>query len=666
MLAHNPKLNVELAKQFAWLLRKDVRAIYSSQSDPGFDEWWLIKGRQEFAGWADSAQPQALQALFVSNGTATVAGVTFHVPKVATLLAKHRPDALREFTQAGKVNNEKFFAWVVVRGLAEHRLLAHVPKTLLAALDQPLPKTLPQATDTDAPPGATLLMYLVWTMMDKATQESKNLFTPEGRKAFLPWFFGVVQPLGLGPLVAGRWRAWLQMSIPGAPTGPEIPRFSQMAWLTSEALRQQIKLDQPEDLSKLTQWAEKAIQANEPWSWLRGQQNQAAKPKAEAHQGKDKPFGLNIYGFAYGELGIGEDLRMAVECCEAAGIPYHVVNVDAGDTGQADLHLKDKVNALAKDELPPYNTNLFCLPAFDTVSRVFMPQGAAVFEGYRNIGWWPWEFAVFPKAWKPYAFELVDEVWASSQFLYDMYKQSTDKPVKLVPLAVSVARMQPYPRKHYGLPENKFLFLYIFDFNSSVARKNPMAAVQAFKLAFKSTDNAVGLVLKTMNTKASNPEWQAFLKECQSDPRIQLMTQTLDRPAVLGLINACDAYLSLHRAEGFGRTLAEAMLLSKPVIATGYSGNVDFMHPACAASVPFKLKLVDKNDYQWLMPEDTAVWADPDTQQAAIKMREVVQNYAHKPNMNNIALIADGLFNSSKQGAVIKKALINEGGFAHV
>jgi glycosyltransferase involved in cell wall biosynthesis len=197
-----------------------------------------------------------------------------------------------------------------------------------------------------------------------------------------------------------------------------------------------------------------------------------------------------------------------------------------------------------------------------------------------------------------------------------MYKEATDKPVKLVPLAVSVARMKPYPRKHYGLPEKKFLFLYIFDFNSSVARKNPMAAVQAFKQAFKPSDNTVGLVLKTMNTKPNNPEWQAFLKECQTDKRIQLITETLDRPEVLGLINACDAYVSLHRAEGFGRTLAEAMLLGKPVVATNYSGNVDFLIDG-TYPVSYKLVSVTENSYQWLDPQDEYVWAEVDINSAS-------------------------------------------------
>ena len=236
-----------------------------------------------------------------------------------------------------------------------------------------------------------------------------------------------------------------------------------------------------------------------------------------------------------------------------------------------------------------------------------MQKGAAVFEGYRNIGWWPWELAVFPKAWQPYAFELVDEVWASSQFLFDMYKKATHKPVKLVPLAVSVERMKPYPRSHYGLPEKKFLFLYIFDFNSSVARKNPVAAVQAFKQAFAPTDDGVGLVLKTMNAKTNDSKWRQFLSECQTDKRVQIITETLDRSTILGMINACDAYVSLHKAEGYGRTLAEAMLLGKPVIATNYSGNVDFMMDG-SFPVEYNLLPVEEDEYQWFDLRGRAKW----------------------------------------------------------
>ena len=640
MLARTSPLTVDLAKQFAWLLRKDVREAYASPQDPGFDEWWLIKGRQEFPGWSHSGDPQALGALFAQSGSATLAGVQFEVPKIASLLAKHRPDALREFSKDGKVSNERFFAWVVVRGLAEHHLLEHAPHTFIAALDQPLPDTTPKPNDIGSPPAATLLMYLLWLMMDKATQDAKNLFTTEGRQAFLSWFFNVVKPLGLSPLVAGRWRSWLLMPIEGAPKGPEIPRFSQIAWMASTELRKQIPLEQPQDLRKLNDWASIAKQPQAPWGWLMGKLNGLVKeaqknPKTKNNANKTKPFGLNIYGFAYGELGIGEDLRMAVECCEVAGIPYHVVNIDAGNTRQADLHLADKIKELAPDELPPFNTNLFCLPAFDTVSRVFMEKGAAVFEGYRNIGWWPWELAVFPKAWRPYAFELLDEVWASSQFLYDMYKEATTKPVKLVPLAVSVDRMKPYPRKHYGLPEKKFLFLYVFDFNSSVARKNPMATVEAFKQAFDLSDKSVGLVLKTMNTDPNDLKWLSFLKECEADSRIVVITKTLDRNEVLGLINTCECYVSLHRSEGFGRTIAEALLLNKQVVTTKYSGNLDFISNKHIHSVEFDLINLNKDFYYWVEESDEAKWANVDLRSAIRKLKEAKHKKSSQEKNNN-------------------------------
>ena len=582
------KLDANLARQFAWLLRKDLREAYGTQDNPEFEDWWLIKGRQEFPGWADAAPTAELQALFDPAGTATIAGVPITVPKVVSTLLKFRPDAVKELSTNGKLDNEKFFAWAMVRGLNEHKLAQHVPRSMLAMLDQPVPLPAGQSLSADegAPPAASLLMYLLWRLLDDKLQTVRNLQTAEGRKAFMAWFFGVAPQLELGPLIAGRWLAWLQSPGAAIAIGPQSIQLAGVLRSSAAELRNK------------------------------------RSPPANAAQA-EKPFGLNIYGFAYGELGIGEDLRMAVECCEAANIPFHVVNVDAGSARQADMHLKGKVSD--SQEPPPYNTNLFCLPAFDTVSRVFMQKGAAVFDGYRNIGWWPWELAVFPKAWQPYAFELVDEVWASSQFLYDMYKKATHKPVKLVPLAVSVERMKPYPRSHYGLAEGKFLFLYIFDFNSSVARKNPMAALQAFRQAFASTDNGVGLVFKTMNTKPNNAEWLAFLKECQTDRRVQILTETYERPAVLGLINACDAYVSLHRAEGYGRTMAEAMLLGKPVIATNYSGNVDFVMLAGNFPVNFTLQSLSKESYQWTDTESAYQWAEADIAHAVLQFKKVLQ-----------------------------------------
>jgi glycosyltransferase involved in cell wall biosynthesis len=569
----NSELDANLAKQFAWLLRKDLRETFKTIDNPAFGDWWLIKGRQEYPAWAHVTPAQELQPLFESAGKATIAGVSVDVPKVVQQLARYRGDAVREYTRDGKLDNEKFFAWAIVRGLAEHHLAMYAPRYLQAMLDRPVIRK-DVGSDTDAP-AITLLMYLLWSLMDEATQKALNIFTLDGSKAYLPWFFNVVAQLNIGPLIAGRWKSWVKAQP--SYKGPQLA------------------------------WANAAPAINVPNS-----------PTNKA----DKPFGVNLYGFAYGELGIGEDLRMAVACCEAANIPYHVVNVDAGNIRQADQLLKGKTHDLHSKELPPYRNNIFCLPAFDTASRIFMQKGASAFEGYHNIGWWPWELSVFPKAWQPHAFKLVDEVWASSTFLEDMYKRSTDKPVHLVPLAVSVDRLKKHPRKYYGLPDKKYLFLYVFDFNSSVARKNPMAAVKAFKKAFPQTNKSVGLVLKTMNTNPVNPEWQAFLKECKADKRIYVLTETMERPDVLGLIDCCDAYVSLHRSEGFGRTINEAMLLNKPVIMTNYSGNMDSFKSKYTYEIDYKLLQV--SEYHWLDKNDYAVWAEVDIKMASKMLKSVM------------------------------------------
>ncbi len=570
------ELDSTLAKHFAWLLRKDLRDSFKDFDNPAFADWWLIKGRQEYPAWAHATPEQDLLPLFESAGKATIAGVSVDVPKVVQQLARYRGDAVREYTRDGKLDNEKFFAWAMVVGLADHHLAAYAPRHILAMLDQtvPTPQAEPDAeTTVNLTPAPTLLMYLLWRLMDEPTQQARNIFTTEGRLAYMAWFFSVVGQLNLAPLVAGRWKSWVK-SQPSYK-GP------QLAW-TSAA---------------------------------------PAIPESSIPTNKaDKPFGVNLYGFAYGELGIGEDLRMAVACCEAAKIPYHVVNVDAGNIRQADQLLKGKTHDLHSKELPPYRNNIFCLPAFDTASRIFMQKGASAFEGYHNIGWWPWELSVFPKAWQPHAFKLVDEVWGSSTFLEDMYKRSTDKPVHLVPLAVSVDRLKKHSRKYYGLPEKKFLFVYVFDFNSSITRKNPIATVKAFKQAFPKIDKSVGLVLKTMNTKAYNREWEAFLKECKSDKRIHVLTETMNRSDVLGLIDCCDVYVSLHRAEGFGRTLAEAMLMGKLVVATEYSGCTDYLFQDVNLGVEYELILLKVADYYFMQNIDEAKWADPIINSAAKKM----------------------------------------------
>ena len=149
-------------------------------------------------------------------------------------------------------------------------------------------------------------------------------------------------------------------------------------------------------------------------------------------------------------------------------------------------------------------------------------------------------------------------------------------------------------------------------------------------MAFPKKDTPVELILKVMNSNYENPEWVAFLKLVKKDARIKLIEETLDRPDVLGLIECCDAYVSLHRGEGFGRTLAEAMLYGKSVVATHYSGNVDFMESGLTYPVDYRLKPIPAKAYPFIEESDKAVWAEPNIEDAAAKMKEAFDDHRKK------------------------------------
>jgi len=173
-------------------------------------------------------------------------------------------------------------------------------------------------------------------------------------------------------------------------------------------------------------------------------------------------------------------------------------------------------------------------------------------------------------------------------------------------------------RARFGLPDNRFLFVFSFDVLSSFPRKNPTACIASFKRAFPRGDEPVGLVVKVMRAPNDNPIWRAMLAEAARDKRIRVISETLSRGGVLDLYRACDCFVSLHRAEGFGRGIAEAMMLGKPVIVTGYSGSLDFATPATAALVDYRRTALAAGDYPFGAGQN---WAEPDVDHAAWWMR---------------------------------------------
>lgn len=178
---------------------------------------------------------------------------------------------------------------------------------------------------------------------------------------------------------------------------------------------------------------------------------------------------------------------------------------------------------------------------------------------------------------------------------------------------------RPPERAALGLAPDATVFLFMFDFRSFASRKNPEAVVQAFLTAFPDPEDEVRLVVKTQGGDAAPIPWRRLSALCR-DPRIELRDVSLDRTDLLDLMAAADCFVSLHRSEGFGRGPAEAMLMGKPVIVTGYSGTTDFATPDCAYVVGYRLVPVGVGEYPGA---EGQTWADADIAQAARAMRRV-------------------------------------------
>jgi glycosyltransferase involved in cell wall biosynthesis len=332
--------------------------------------------------------------------------------------------------------------------------------------------------------------------------------------------------------------------------------------------------------------------------------------------------GVDLVGFPYGEFGLGESLRAFAKACDAGGIPFSVIDIGLRlRARQADRtlapHLVDGLR---------HRCALLCMnPDMLKPVRALLAESPS--RGIRRIGYWYWELEHLPRQWDD-AFGRVDEIWVATQFVADAVRRATELPVHKVPPPIEVAVSRTYHRSEFGLPEGAFLFLFSFDFNSFPKRKNPEAAIVAFRQAFADARQDVGLVIKSING-ANRPDKLRELSElASSDARIVVIDRFFSRDEVVGLQTVVDAFISLHRSEGLGLGLAESMYLGKPVIATAYSGNLEFMNEGNSCLVDYRLIPIQKGEY--LYDDERFQWAEPDIDQAAHWMRRLADDPAFR------------------------------------
>jgi glycosyltransferase involved in cell wall biosynthesis len=239
----------------------------------------------------------------------------------------------------------------------------------------------------------------------------------------------------------------------------------------------------------------------------------------------------------------------------------------------------------------------------------------------------------FPSAWN-YALPIVDEIWVNTEFNASTMR-AVHPCVTKIPFAIEfdLPSMQ-FNRAYFGLPEECFIYLTSFDFHSFIERKNPQAVITAFLKAFPKSETAVHLLIKSTHGQSYPEQYQALQTLAQHDPRIIFLDQQLSSEENRGLLNVTDCYVSLHRSEGLGLGLAESMYLGKPVIATNYSGNLEFMNTQNSCLVDFELVPVLEGQY----PHSThQVWAHADTQHAAVCMQAIFEDPFMRERLGNQA-----------------------------
>lgn len=344
----------------------------------------------------------------------------------------------------------------------------------------------------------------------------------------------------------------------------------------------------------------------------------SSEPGAAVQVWPGEGLGVNVAGYFNSEKGVGEAARSTVSALRAAGVPVTLNNVL--DYGSANR----ESTGWAFSERNPHPINLVHVNV-DRVAAFVAERGEAYFRRRVNVGFWFWELSTFPDDWRP-RFHRLDEIWVATAFTQEAVARVSPVPVVRIPVAIEpkpehVARRD---RARFSLPEDAFVFLFVFDFHSQLERKNPLALVEAFRLAFGDRDDVVLVLKSTHATDVRTGEQIQQVHEAATRAKnIVVMDTVLAREELDALLDAADCYASLHRSEGFGLPIAECMSRGTPVIVTAYSGNMDFTTTANSFLVKYRLVEVERDHGPY---RKGSLWADPDCEHAAELMRYVVDH----------------------------------------
>ncbi|WP_303563951.1 glycosyltransferase family 4 protein [Uliginosibacterium sp. 31-12] len=650
--------------KFLMKITGEENELHLDESKPGsLVYWWIARGRTIFDGVSQRVTASVVTAHHQCGFCDYLQGVVPEASSLMQAVLTHRPDVNELFSEDSA--KADFWRWWL--GYAErdynlaHRGMPVLPASMLTAvIERPL--------GSECLPLNPLALFLHF--MDTRDARSLAYFAGDAVSGDLGqdvanWLecggmrsFAAIAHLVLAPLFAACFRfAYAHATEPRYGSG-HIMALVEMGEVVSpqEAARQALR-----GIRVLAQLvgAKGIVSAADALDWWQ-REGALTFPECSSalagilycsavavHQAKHAEALANtqalsqsnagiadvqVIGYPSGQFGIGEDARLVFE---AARSVYGHVRL---------FQSKREIGAKAIDyagierieSIGPSLCKVFCMPAFDTIALCH-DAGRYPFDGGYRVGIWQWELARFPDKAR-FAFDLVDEIWTISSFCQKALSVATDKPVHVLPLPVKAYPDDGQSRDAFGIPANAWVFMTAFDGSSFIARKNPLAVIEAFQRAFKRDDPAV-LVVKAMNT-TNDALWRECLNRAASDERLLIIDEVFSPARLSSLLEASDCIVSLHRAEGFGRLMADAFAHHKPVIASRYSGCMDFLTDENAYLVDGKLIDISPLDYPFYK---TGKWFNPDIDNAAEKMRWVFEKRddAAKKGANGFELISD-------------------------
>ena len=337
---------------------------------------------------------------------------------------------------------------------------------------------------------------------------------------------------------------------------------------------------------------------------------------------------VRILGFFSQTFGLAEASRRTLKAIQASETKIFATQIPYKGKHRGDEKCipVEKSIPIEENEIRIFHFN------GDHLESLISDWGPSILNCRYKIGFWHWELPVFPSDYFPW-FDKVDEIWVPSRFVYDAIAPKTIKPVQIIPLAIDEQILEPPPpnREKFSIPRDKVVFLITFDFYSILERKNPIAGIKAFSKLIENDNykDIAHLVVKVSNQHADQKGYDILLKTLSAlNPQnITIIDKVLPRNEMMQLINSIDSLISLHRSEGFGLHLAEAMAMGKAVIATNWSGNTDFMNHKNSYPVDFELVKIQEDQGPYRRGN---VWAKALERQTVENMKKIFNSTSNQ------------------------------------